>query len=303
MKVLVTGSSGLVASALIESLVAKGHQVIRLLRRPVPGSSPSWDPEKGTIDFAGVREIDAVVHLAGDNISEGRWNDQKKVRILNSRVRGTKRLAEYFAALDFKPRIIVSASAVGYYGDRGTECLDETSEPGNDFLADVCKQWEAATVAASEAGIRVVNLRLGMVLSRKGGALKKMLLPFRMGLGGMIGSGIQYMSWVSIDDVVEIIQFVMANESMRGPVNGVSPNPVTNREFTKTLGRIVHRPAIFSVPAFAVRMVFGEMADGLLLASSRVLPRKLMDSGYTFRDPVLGAALESVLKKTSVMGL
>jgi len=296
MKVLITGSSGQVGSALIESLVANGHEVIRLLRKDFAEDSPVWDPENGVIELADVKDIAAVVHLAGDNIAEGRWNDQKKDNILSSRVRGTKLLAGFFAASDHKPRIIVSASAVGVYGDRGEEFVDETSEPGNGFLADVCKQWEEATALAVDAGIRVVNIRLGLVLSTVGGALKRMLLPFRMGLGGVIGSGKQYMSWVTIDDVTGMIQYIIANESMRGPVNLVSPKAITNREFTKTLGRVLHRPTIFPLPAFAARIAFGEMANELLLAGTRVIPRKLKDSGYKFRHPELGTALEHLLK-------
>jgi len=238
-----------------------------------------------------------VVHLAGENIAEGRWNSQKKGRILDSRVRGTKLLAEFFAASEHKPRIIVSASAVGVYGDRGEELVDETSGFGIGFLADVGRQWEGATASGIDAGIRVVNVRFGMVLSTAGGALKKMLLPFRMGLGGVIGSGKQYMSWVSIDDVVGMIQYVIENDSMRGPVNLVSPNPLSNREFTKTLGRVLHRPTIFPIPGFAVRIAFGEMADELLLSSIRAVPKKLMDSGYKFRHPELREALEHLLKK------
>lgn len=297
MKVLITGSSGLIGSALIESLAADGHEVIRLPRKSSGEDSLGWDPENGVIDLAGAGDITAVVHLAGDNIAQGRWNDRKKGRILDSRVRGTKLLAECVVGLDHKPRIIVSASAVGIYGDRGAELVDESSEPGNGFLADVCKQWEGAMAAAVDAGIRVANVRFGVVLSAAGGALKKMLLPFRMGLGGVVGSGKQYMSWVSIDDVVGMIQFVIANDSVRGPVNLVSPNAVSNHEFTKTLGRVLHRPTILPMPACAARIAFGEMANELLLASTRVVPKKLMDSGYKFRHAELREALEHLLKR------
>ena len=296
MKVLITGSSGLIGSVLIESLASNGHEVVRLLRKKFSKDSPVWDPENDVIDLADVRDIAAVVHLAGDNIAEGRWNDRKKGRIRNSRVRGTKLLAEFFAASEHKPRIIVSASAVGVYGDRGEELVDETSEPGNGFLADVCQQWEGATASAVDAGIRVANVRFGVVLSTAGGALKKMLLPFRMGLGGVIGGGKQYMSWVSIDDVVGMIQYVIGNDSMRGPVNLVSPHAVSNHEFTKTLGRVLHRPTIFPMPAFAARLAFGEMANELLLSSTRAVPKKLMNSGYKFRHPELGEAFEHLLK-------
>jgi len=300
MKVLITGSSGLIGSALIESLASNGHEVIRLLRKKSaedpPEASPVWDPENAVIDLGDHSDIAAVVHLAGDSIADGRWNERKKKRILDSRVVGTKLLADYFAAANHKPDIIVSASAIGVYGDRGEELLDETSEPGNGFLADVCKQWEGAMASAVDAGIRVANVRFGVILSTAGGALKKMLLPFKMGVGGVIGSGKQYMSWASIDDVAAMIQYVIANESMRGPVNLVSPNAVTNRQFTKTLGKVLHRPTILPMPAFAARMAFGEMANELLLASTRVVPKKLMDSDYEFRHPELGEALEHLFR-------
>lgn len=296
MKVLITGSSGLIGSALIGSFSVHGHECIPLLRSNSAQVGPSWDPEHGAMDLANVTDIDAVVHLAGDNIAEGRWNDRKKASILNSRVRGTKLLSEFFAESKHRPRVIVSASAVGVYANRGEELVDESSALGHGFLADTGKEWEGATAAASDAGIRVVNARFGIVLSTKGGALKKMLLPFRMGLGGVIGSGKQYMSWVSIDDVVEMIQYVIMNESMEGAVNFVSPNAVTNREFTKTLGRVLHRPTILTMPAFAARLALGEMADELLLASTRVGPRKLTESGYHFRHSSLIDALEHLLK-------
>lgn len=299
MKVLITGSSGLVGSALIKSLGVNGHEVIRLRREKDDLNSPWWDPENGILNLGDVRGIDVVVHLAGDNIAEGRWNRQKKERILNSRVQGTKLLAEFFAASEHKPEVVVSASAIGFYGDRGEELLDETREAGKGFVADVCQQWEGATASAVNAGIRVANVRFGVVLSAAGGALKKMLLPFKMGIGGVIGSGNQYMSWVSIDDVVGAIQYILTNDSMKGPVNLVAPNAVNNREFTKTLGRALHRPTIFPMPAFAAQLAFGEMANELLLSSTRVVPKKLLDSGYTFRHPELGVTFESLLKKAN----
>lgn len=297
MKILITGSSGLVGSALIESLAANGHSVIRLLRKNVGQDSPVWDPAHGTIDLADSKDIEAVVHLAGESIAQGRWNNTKKSRILNSRVDGTKLLASYFSQSDHKPKIIVSASAIGFYGNRGDEILDETSTPGKGFLADVCTQWEEATTSAVEAGIRVANIRFGMILSPAGGALKKMLLPFKMGLGGVFGTGKQYISWVAIDDVVEMIQFIIANESLQGPVNLVSPHAITNRQFTKLLGRVLHRPTIFPMPAFAARIAFGEMADELLLTSTRVVPNKLINSGYTFRYCQLEEAFQHLLNK------
>ncbi len=296
MKVLVTGSSGLVGSALVESLAANGHLAIRLPRGS-SGNGPAWDPYAGTVDLEGAEDIDVVVHLAGENISDGRWNGAKKARIIDSRVKGTRLLAEFFAAADHKPRAIVSASAVGFYGDSGEMVVDESSEPGDGFLADVCKKWEEATAAAVQAGIRVVNIRLGVVLSAAGGALKKMLLPFKLGAGGVIGSGNQFMSWISIEDVIEAIQYAMVNDSLLGPVNLVSPNAVTNREFTQALGQALHRPTMFPMPAFAARLVFGEMADELLLAGTRTAPRKLMECGYEFRHPELTEALDNLLKK------
>ena len=295
MKVLITGSSGMIGAALAESLVANGHEVIRLRRQKLTDDSPMWDPENGVIDLADVRDINAVVHLAGENVAKGRWDSQKKGRILHSRVMGTKLLADYFSAADYKPNIFVSASAIGVYGNRGDELVDETSEPGSGFMADVCKQWEAATASASDAGIRVAHARIGVVLSTRGGALKTMLLPFKLGLGGVFGTGKQFMSWVSLDDVVGMIQFLIAHNSLQGPVNLVAPNAVSNREFTKTLGRALHRPTIFSLPAFVARMAFGEMADELLLASTRVLPKKLIDSGYQFLNPELEEAFEQML--------
>lgn len=298
MKVLVTGSSGLIGSALTASLSANSHEVVRLLRHNVTEGSPFWDPERGVVNLADVRDIDAVVHLAGDSIAEGRWNERKKARILDSRVRGTKLLAEFFATSQNKPRVIVFASAIGIYGDRGDALVDETSAPGTGFLADVVKQWEEATVAAADAGIRVASVRLGVVLSAAGGALKKMLVPFSMGLGGVIGSGKQYMSWVCLDDVVEMIQHVLTNDSLRGPVNLVSPKAISNREFTRLLGHALHRPTLFPMPAFAARIAFGEMADDLLLASTRVAPKKLMDSGYTFRYPNLEETLKHILSQS-----
>lgn len=298
MKVLITGSSGLIGTALVESLTANDHEVICLPRSALAKDAPSWDPENSVINLAGSTDIEAVVHLAGDNIANGRWTTLKKACILNSRVRGTRLLAEFFAKLCPKPRVIVSASGVGFYGDCGEDVVDENSNPGKGFLAEVAKQWEEAALPADNAGIRVVNIRLGIVLSLSGGALKKMIFPFRVGLGGAIGSGKQYMSWVSIDDAVEAIQYIIRKDSIRGPVNLVSPNPVTNYEFSKTLGQALHRPTIFRMPAFMARLVLGEMADELLLSSTRATPRKLIDAGYKFRHSELKEAFEYLLEDT-----
>ena len=296
MKVLVTGASGLIGSALSKFLTAGGHSVIRLQRKNFEPESPVWDLENCINDLARNREKYAVVHLAGENIADGRWSKKKKDRILNSRVHGTKFLAAYFAGTDFKPELIISASAVGFYGERGTEIIDESFASGSGFLAGVCQQWEDSVNIAEEAGIRVVNARFGAVLSSSGGALRKMLLPFKMGLGGIIGSGEQYFSWVSIDDAVRIIQHIIADDSIRGPVNFAAPNAVSNREFTKTLGRVLRRPTILPLPAFAARLAFGEMAEELLLTSTRVYPKKIVEFGYKFLHPELGEALKHILK-------
>ena len=296
MKVLITGSSGLIGSALAKSLTSNGHDVIRLLRHSFANDSPVWGPENGVMDLADVGEVTAVVHLAGENIADGRWSGSKKNRILNSRVRGTKLLAEYFADSDQKPQVIISASAVGFYGDRGTEIVDEESNAGKSFLANVCVQWEDALNAAVETGIRVVKVRFGIVLSINGGALKKMLLPFKIGAGGVIGSGKQYMSWVSIDDAVEMIQFAITNDLIQGPINFVTPNAISNRKFTKAFGQVLHRPTILPLPAFAIRIALGEMADELLLNSTRVFPKKLVESGYKFLQPELSQALDHLTK-------
>jgi len=290
MKILVTGSSGFIGTALVKFLTAGGHSVISLPRSNFNPESPVWDMDNCIKDLAHNGEKYAVVHLAGENIADGRWSEKKKNKILNSRVRGTKLLAEFFSQTEHKPTVIISASAVGFYGDRGAEILDESSKRGNGFLADV----------AAEAGIRVVNARFGIVLSSKGGALKKMLLPFKMGLGGVIGSGEQYMSWVSIDDAVAMIQHVISDESIHGPVNFVTPNSISNREFTKTLGSVLHRPTIFPLPAVVAQLVFGEMANELLLSGARVYPKILLESGYKFLHPDLSQALEHLLKTDTI---
>jgi len=239
--------------------------------------------------------FDAVIHLAGESIAEGRWNEEKKKRIRESRVKGTKLLGDALANVSRPPKSLIGASAIGYYGNRGDEILTETSAPGDGFLADVCVEWEKATQLATEKGIRVVNTRFGIILSPEGGALAKMLTPFRMGVGGKIGTGKQWMSWIALDDVVEGVMYALTNESLRGPVNFVAPNPVTNAEFTKTLGRVLSRPTFFPVPAFAARVAFGEMADALLLSSQRVAPTRLKAGGYQFSYSELRSALSHLL--------
>ncbi len=282
MKILMSGSHGLIGAALFERLRAEDHEVERLSR----------DLSK-PINFKGV---DAVVHLAGESIAEGRWNAAKKERIERSRVDGTAALARQIAESEDKPSIFISASAIGYYGDRFAETLTEKSEPGSGFLPAVCSQWEAATQPAEEAGVRVVKLRTGIVLSAEGGALKKMLFPFKMGGGGILGDGKQYMSWISLDDMVGAIRFLLLDTELDGPVNLVAPNAVTNHEFTKTLGKTLRRPTLLPMPAFAARMLFGEMADALLLSGARVVPEKLSAAGYTFEHEDLKSALEDILK-------
>ena len=303
MKVIVTGSTGLVGRALVRSLLADGHEVTRLVRGGsqgfrAPGTAAvHWAPSRGEIDARELEGHDAAVHLAGESIAEGRWDDEKKRRILESRVKGTRLIAEALVGLSAKPRVLVSASAVGFYGDRGDEVVREESASGMDFLSEVCREWEKATLAASQAGLRVVHLRIGVVLSAEGGALPKMLTPFKLGLGGRVGSGRQYMSWITLDDLVSVIRRAIEDESLRGPVNAVAPRPVTNGEFTKALGRVLGRPTIFPVPAFAARLAFGEMADALLLAGARVEPARLNEAGFEFKNPEIEGALRSVLGK------
>jgi hypothetical protein len=294
--VAITGASGLVGSALVASLEASGQKVLRLVRGSSKASNDEaiWDPGKGVAAPERLNGVQAVVHLAGEKIA-GRWTEAKKRRIRDSRVVGTTTLCRTLAALHEPPKVLVCASAIGYYGDRGDEVLDETSPPGAGFLPEVCRQWEAATEIAANAGIRVVNARFGVILSRRGGALKPMLLPFKLGVGGKVGSGRQYWSWIDLDDVAAAIQHAMESDGVFGPVNFVAPDPATNAEFTTVLGKVLHRPTIFPMPAFAARLVLGEMADGLLLASARVIPRKLQETGFEFRFTDLAAALRHEL--------
>ena len=298
MKILVTGSTGLVGSVLLPFLRSKGHEVFRLVRSQakVGPAEIYWNPEQGIDDTSRLEGLDAVVHLAGENISEGRWTEEKKARIRDSRVIGTRVLSDALASLAQPPRILLSASAIGYYGDRGDEIMREESAPGSDFLAQVCREWEAATEPAAQKGIRVVHLRFGVIFTPKGGALSKILAPFKFGVGGKLGSGKQYMSWITLDDVVGVIDHALFNDQLRGSINVVAPNPVTNYEFTKTLGRVLSRPTIFPVPAFAARLAFGEMADAALLASTRAEPARLKESGYVFQHPELESALRQMLK-------
>jgi uncharacterized protein len=291
MRIAVTGATGFIGSALLP-LLNRGGDEVTVLRRP-----DDWDPETGIVNQLLFRDIDAVVHLAGESIAAGRWTEARKARILESRIKGTKLIAETIASMESRPSVLISASAIGYYGDRGGELLREESGPGVGFLPDVCKLWEAATDAASRKGIRVVHLRTGLVLSKYGGALPRMLLPFKLGIGGRIGSGNQYWSWISLDDQCAAIQHCLQAAALNGAVNLVSPSPVTNTEFTKTLGRVLGRPTIFPLPALAARLALGEMSVPLLLASARVEPAKLLASRFVFRNRDLGATLEQLLRK------
>lgn len=299
MKILISGSHGLVGSALVKSLVEDGQEVVRLVRHEPPAGTfeIGWRPNHGRIDAQHLEGLDAVVHLAGESIASGRWTEEKKRAIRDSRVKGTRLLSETIAQLSRPPAVFISASAIGYYGNRGDELLTETSSPGNDFLASVCMEWEEATRPAVEKGIRTVITRFGIILDRDGGALSKMLTPFQMGIGGRIGDGRQWMSWIALDDVVNVLKFVMLDRAISGPVNVVAPNPVTNAEFTKLLGRVLSRPTFFPVPAFGARLAFGEMADALLLSSQRVEPGVLADRGFAPYWPRLEPALKHVLQK------
>jgi uncharacterized protein (TIGR01777 family) len=304
MKILVTGSSGLVGSRLVLALQESGHDVVRLVRdksQVAPGSA-YWDPAGGHVDPAAIGDCDAAVNLAGESIAAGRWTERRKQAILDSRVESTRTIARALAGLEPlkapRPRVLVSASAVGFYGPRGDEVLDEMSTAGSgDFLSGVCRQWEAATEGATRAGVRVVLVRFGVILSRGGGALAKMLLPFKLGLGGRVGSGRQYMSWIALDDVVGAILHALSTPTLSGPMNVVAPHAVTNLEFTKTLGRVLSRPTIFPMPALAARAAFGQMGQELLLSGQRVKPTELLSSGYIFRFPELETALRHILAK------
>ena len=296
MKILVSGSHGLVGKALIGSLASDGHEIVRLIRHKASSATEiEWNLDQGTIDTASLEGLDAVVHLAGESIASSRWTDEKKRAIRDSRILGTALLSDALARTSRPPTVFLSASAIGYYGDRGDEVLSEKSAGGTDFLANVCRAWENATGRAIEKGIRTVYARFGIILDANEGALGKMLTPFRMGIGGRVGSGKQWMSWIAIEDVVNGLKFVMDDKSVSGPVNFVAPNPVTNAEFTKALGHALSKPTIFPIPAFGVRLAFGEMADALLLASQRVEPSILKENGFTFRWPTLEPALRNIL--------
>lgn len=290
----VTGASGLVGRALTERWRARGDRVIEMVRRAARGPDElRWDPTAAEFDATPLEGMDGVVHLAGENVAAERWTAEFKERIRDSRVQGTRALVTALTRLEQAPRVLISASGVGYYGHRGDEWLEEDSAPGTGFMADVCQEWEAAA-RAFDARSRSVQLRIGMVLSHRGGALAKMLLPFRMGLGGRLGTGKQYVSYVGLDDLVRIVEHVLDDEALQGPVNATAPSPVPQREFARALGQAVGRPAFMPVPAFAVRAVFGELSDEVL-TGQRVRPKRLADSGFEFRHSGVDEALRAAL--------
>ena len=303
MKILITGSTGLVGTALTQDLQRVGHTVCRLIR---PGTTTqsigntqsfdvNWNPATGELGGAAVG-ADAVVNLAGASIAGGRWTPQRKDLLRSSRVDTTRALVQALAKMSARPRVLVSASATGYYGNRGDETLTEESQPGTDFLSGIAKEWESEALKAEALGIRVVRARFGVILSKQGGALPQMIRPFQFGVGGKIGTGKQWLSWIALDDVIAILRLAVENANITGPLNVISPQPVTNADFTKILATALHRPALFPVPAYALRLIFGEMAEALLLSSQRVLPYQLQKLNYQFQHPDLAAALTAILK-------
>lgn len=297
MKILISGASGLLGTALANALQAEGHRVARLVR---PGGTASagdvrWDPNTATVDSAGMEGSDVIVHLSGAGIAEARWTPPRKQILRSSRIGSTRVLVDSIAQLWQKPRLFVSASAIGYYGNRGDEILTEMSSPAGDFLAVLARDWENEAMRVELSGIRAVILRFGMILSAKGGALPRMLTPFKWGVGGRLGSGEQWISWISLEDAVGALRAAISSKDLKGPVNLVAPNPVQNAEFTRLLAGILRRPAIFPAPAFMLRLMLGELADALLLASQRVRPERLLDAGYRFRHDHLESALRAIL--------
>jgi uncharacterized protein len=305
MRILVSGSTGFLGTALVESLEGQGHMIARLVRPgpaernigEVHAQAVEWDPVAGRFDAAGAEGADALIHLAGASIAGGRWNASRKELLRTSRIDATRHLIGALAKLQCPPRVIVAASAIGYYGNRGEETLAEASAPGNDFLAGLCREWEVEAARGAEFGARVVNLRFGIILAAHGGALPRMALPFKLGAGGRLGDGRQWMSWLTLQEAISIIQFALATPGLAGPVNAVTPNPVQNKEFTNVLAKTLRRPALFPAPAFALRLALGEMADALLLSSQKVMPSKLAATRYPFLQPNIANALAEVFRK------
>ena len=297
MKILISGGSGLVGTATSAALQADGHNVVHLVRpgKPAKAGDVQWDPMRATVDVAGLEGVDVVIHLSGAGIADGRWTEERKQILRSSRIDTTRVLVDSLARLKRKPRALIVASAIGYYGSRGDEILIESSAIGTDFLALLCRDWEAEASRAAAMGIRTVMLRFGVVLSGKGGALPKMLTPFKLGVGGRLGSGQQWMSWIAIEDVVGIVRYAITNDQVSGPVNVVAPNPVRNEEFTRLLAGMLHRPAIFPAPALMLRLAMGEMADAVLLSSDRVKPERMLTAGYKFRFEILEPALRAAV--------
>lgn len=294
MRIAITGATGMIGSALSARLRDAGHSIVPISRQPLPDGI-RWDPNSGVLPTTRLEGVDAVVHLAGENIAGGRWSEARKALLRSSRVPATSLLAKTLATMPNAPTVLVSMSAVGIYGDRGDELLDERSALGDDFLAELGREWEAAAEPARQAGIRVVHPRCGVVLSTAGGMLDRLLLPFRLGLGGPVGSGEQWLSWIAIDDLTGVFVHLLESDSLAGPVNVATPQPVRNREFASALGIALHRPTVIPLPAFALRMAFGEMADATLLASQRVVPAELEKSGYQWQYPAVGAALQHLV--------
>ncbi len=293
MRIVLSGGSGLIGVLLKPQLQSAGHELISLVRHePRNNAEAQWDPQSGRIDAGKLKDVDAAIHLSGKNVAV-RWNAKRKAELIQSRVESTRLLCKTLAELNQPPKSLIAASAIGFYGDRGDEPLDEDSPPGVGFFPELCKEWEAATEPAREAGIRVVNLRIGVVLSTHGGALQKMFLPFRLGLGGPIGSGKQYMSWIEAGDLVRAIVFALENPNLTGPVNAVAPAPVRQREFAKTLAHVLHRPAILPMPGAAVRLLFGEMGQTILLGGARVFPKRMNEAGFSFQYSQLEDALRA----------
>jgi uncharacterized protein (TIGR01777 family) len=302
MRVFVTGATGLVGNALVESLKRDGHFVCRLLRKKdedeqetKEGCDLEWNPQSGEFGPE-AQSADAIVNLAGSPIADGRWSEDRKALLFSSRLDTTRGLVAAMERMTVRPKVLVSASAVGYYGNRGDELLTEESSPRADFLSRLSEQWEAEALQARKLGVRVVLARLGIILSKHGGALPQLMLPFKIGVGGKLGTGAQWMSWVAVEDVVRVIRFALENDHVLGPVNVVSPRPVTNAEFATVLAQAMHRPALFRMPAAVLRTLLGEMADGMLLASQRVAPQTLEKLGYSFRYADLRTALADILK-------